>query len=177
IERLPDYVTVKVHLITHYSELIKRNGPPRNYWYQRFEGKQLYFKRLATRSCSFKNVPFTLAKRHQLRLALLLSSYDNFYNLIDKPVSTKIINPSQLPVEIRLLLVQHQYDLLTYIECQTLIHKHVKYIKNSVFIIALHHEEEVPEFVFLRHILKINDSWKLIVQHLETLSFDQTMCS
>ncbi|CAF4003036.1 unnamed protein product, partial [Adineta steineri] len=126
IERSPDYVTAKVHFITHYSELIKRDGPPRNYWCQRFEGKHLYFKRLARRSCSSKNVPFTLAKRHQLRLALLLS-YDNFYNLIDKLVSTKIINPSQLPVEIRLLLVQHQYDLLTYIECQTLIHKHVKY--------------------------------------------------
>ncbi|CAF4390645.1 unnamed protein product, partial [Adineta steineri] len=112
VERLPDYVTAKVHFITHYSELIKTNGPPRNYWCQRFEGKHLYFKRFATRSCSFKNVPFTLAKRHQLRLALLLS-YDNFYNLIDKPVSTKTINPSQLPVEIRFLLVQHQYDLLT----------------------------------------------------------------
>ncbi|CAF0802131.1 unnamed protein product [Adineta steineri] len=134
IERLPDYVTAKVHFITHYSELIKRNGPPRNYWCQRFQGKHLYFKRLATRSCSFKNVPFTLAKRHQLRLALLLS-YDNFHNLIDKPVSTKIINPSQLPVEIRLLLVQHQYDLLTYIESQTLIHKHVKYIKKTLFLL------------------------------------------
>jgi hypothetical protein len=41
----------------------------------------------------------------------------------------------------------------------------------------LHHEEEIPEFILLRYILKLNDSWKLIVQHLETLSFDQTLWS
>ncbi len=70
----------------------------------------------------------------------------------------------------------HPYSL-TFIECQTLIHKHVKYIKNSVFITALHHEEETPEFILIRHILKLNDSWKLVVQHLETLSFDQTLWS
>ncbi|CAF2779622.1 unnamed protein product [Rotaria sp. Silwood2] len=68
IDKLPDNITAKVHFITHYPELIKRNGPPRNYWCQRFEGKHLYFKKLAIRSSNFKNVSFTLAKRHQLRL-------------------------------------------------------------------------------------------------------------
>jgi len=176
IDKLPDNITAKVHFITHYPELIKRNGPARNYWCQRFEGKHLYFKKLALRSSNFNNIPFTLAKRHQLRLSLLLS-YENFYNLMDKSISTKTIKSSQLPIEIKRLLLQHQLDSLTYIECQALIHKHVKYIKNSVFIITLHHEEEIPEFILLRYILKLNDSWKLIVQHLETLSFDQTLWS
>jgi hypothetical protein len=39
IATLPDYITTKVHFLTHYPELIKRNGPPRNYWLQRFESK------------------------------------------------------------------------------------------------------------------------------------------
>jgi hypothetical protein len=151
LDQLPDNITAKVHFITHYPKLIERNGPTRNFWCQRFEGKHLYFKRLALRSSNFKNISFTLAKRHQLRLSLLLS-YADFYNLIDKPISTKTIKSSQLPSEIKLLLLQHQLDSLTYIECQTLIHKHVKYIKNSVFIIALHHQEEIPEFVLLRYI-------------------------
>jgi hypothetical protein len=176
IDKLPDNITAKVHFVTHYSELIRKNGPPRNYWCQRFEGKHLYFKKLALRSSCYKNIPFTLAKRHQLRLSLLLF-YENFYNVIDKSISTKTIKSSQLPIEIKVLLVQHQLDSLTYIECQILIHKHVKYIKNSVFITALHHEEGIPEFVLVRYILKLNDSWKLIVQHLETLSFDQTLWS
>ncbi|CAF2903414.1 unnamed protein product [Rotaria sp. Silwood2] len=176
IDKLPDNITAKVHFITHYPELIKRNGPPRNYWCQRFEGKHLYFKKLAIRSSNFKNVSFTLAKRHQLRLGLLLS-YETFYHLIDQTISTKSIKSSQLPIDIKLLLVQNHLDSLTYIECQTLIHNHVKYIKNSVFIIALHHGEEIPEFVLLRYILKLTDTWKLIVQHLETSSFDQTLWS
>ena len=115
-----------------------------------------------------------MAKRHQLRLSLLLS-YENFYNLIDKSISTKTVKSSQLPIEIKQLLVQHQLDSLAYIECQTLIHKHIKYIKNSVFITNLLHEEEIPEFVLIRYILQLDHSWKLIVQHLETLSFDQTL--
>lgn len=176
IDKLPDYIVAKVHFVTHYSELIKRNGPARNYWCQRFEGKHLYFKKLALRSTNFKNISFTLAKRHQLRLSSLLS-YENFYDLTDKSVSTKTINSSQLPMEIKLLLAQHQSNSLTYTQCETLIHKHVTYIKNSVFITALHHEEEIPEFILLRYILRLNNSWKLIVQHLETLSFDQTLWS
>ncbi|CAF5096171.1 unnamed protein product [Rotaria sp. Silwood1] len=164
IDKLPDNITAKVHFITHYPELIKRNGPPRNYWCQRFEDKHLYFKKLAIRSTNFKNVSFTLAKRHQLRLGLLLS-YEKFYHLIDQTISTKSIKSSQLPINIKLLLVQNHLDSLTYIECQTLIHNHVKYIKNSVFIIALHHGEEIPEFVLLRYILKLTDTWKLIDHH------------
>ena len=62
LDQLPDSVTAKVHFITHYPELIKRNGPARNYWCQRFEGKHLYFKKLALRSMNFKNISFTLAK-------------------------------------------------------------------------------------------------------------------
>jgi hypothetical protein len=173
---LPDDIIAKVHFVTHYPELMRRNGPARNYWCQRFEGKHLYFKRLALRASNYKNVPFTLAKRHQLRLSLLLS-YEKFYNVVDKSVSTKTIKSSQLPIEIKRFLVQQQLDAQTYTECYTLFHKHVKYIKNSVFITALHHEEEIPEFVLLRYILKLNESWKLVVQHLETLSFDQTLWS
>ena len=176
LDKLPDSVTAKVHFITHYPELIKRNGPARNYWCQRFEGKHLYFKKLALRSMNFKNISFTLAKRHQLRFSLLLSS-ENFYNIVDKSISMKTLKPSELSIEIKTLLVQHQLDSREYIECQTLIHNHVKYVKNSVFVTALRHEEEIPEFILIRYILKLNDSCKLIVQHLETISFDQTMWS
>ncbi|CAF2035729.1 unnamed protein product [Rotaria magnacalcarata] len=157
LDKLPDNITAKVHFITHYPELIKRNGSARNYWCQRFEGKHLYFKKLAIRSSNFKNVSFTLAKRRQLRLGLLLS-YEKFYRLVDQTISTKSIKSSQLPIEIKLLLAEKQMDSLEYIECQTLIHNHVKYIRNSVFTTALHHGEEIPEFVLLRFILKLNDT-------------------
>jgi hypothetical protein len=176
VEKSPDNITAKVHFITHYAELIKRNGPARNYWCQRFEGKHLYFKKLALRSSNFKNVPFTLAKRHQLRLSLLLS-YKNFYHSIDKAVSTKTIQLSQLPIQIRTILIQHKFHSSTYSECEIFIHKHVKFIKNSVFIINLLHEEEIPSFVLLRYILKLDNSWRLIVQHLETLCFDEILWS
>ncbi|CAF1654059.1 unnamed protein product [Rotaria magnacalcarata] len=176
LDKLPDQITAKVHFITHYPELIRRNGPPRNYWCQRFEGKHLYFKKLALRSSNFKNISFTLAKRHQLRLSWLLS-HDCFYNLNDKSISTKFIKSLELPIDTKRLLVRHKFDYPVYEECQTLIHNHVKFMRNSVFITKLLYQEEIPEFVLLRHILKVEKSWILIVQHLQTVSFDETLWS
>ena len=46
---------------------------------------------------------------------------------------------------------------LTYAECQTLIDKHIRYIKNSALITNLLYEE-VSEFVILRYILKLENT-------------------
>ncbi|CAF3673963.1 unnamed protein product [Rotaria socialis] len=176
LDKLPEQITAKVQFITHYPELIRRNGPPRNYWCQRFEGKHLYFKKLALRSSNFKNISFTLAKRHQLRLSWLLS-HDCFYNLNHKSISTKFIKSLELPIDTKRLLVRHKFDYPVYEECQTLIHNPVKFMKNSVFTTKLLYQENIPEFVLLRRILKVEKSWILIVQHLQAVSFDETLWS
>jgi len=42
-----------------------RCGPPSRYWCMRFEAKNSYFKDLAHRIKNFKNIPKSLAHRHQ----------------------------------------------------------------------------------------------------------------
>ena len=42
----------------------------------RFEGKHQYFKRLSHNTCNFKNLCYTLSKRHQLRQCWELTSLD-----------------------------------------------------------------------------------------------------
>ena len=50
-----------------------RFGPPSRYWCMRFEAKHSYFKKLAHVVKNFKNIPKTLAERHQSRMCYELS--------------------------------------------------------------------------------------------------------
>ncbi|CAF1531354.1 unnamed protein product [Adineta ricciae] len=62
VYHLPDMMIPKVHFVTEYPKTIGANGPATRFWCIRFEGKHLYFKKLAIRSNNFKNPAFTLAK-------------------------------------------------------------------------------------------------------------------
>ena len=56
-----------------------RAGPLISTWCMRMEGKNSYFKRVA--QCSnFKNVPYTVARRHQRLLCAYLQSHQ-FFNI------------------------------------------------------------------------------------------------
>ncbi|CAF4249654.1 unnamed protein product [Rotaria magnacalcarata] len=70
------------------------------------------------------------------------------------------------------------FDYATHIsECQQLAHDHVKIMKGSVFVDTISHEEEVPSFMQLAFIFKINNKWVLIVEQLQTIAFVETLWS
>lgn len=56
-----EWVICLCYLIFHLC----RYGPLVRYWCMRFEGKHAYFKDLAHRVKCFKNIPKTMAYRHQ----------------------------------------------------------------------------------------------------------------
>ena len=78
IELFPNNLTPKFHFIVHYARLINENGPLRYFWCMRFEAKHLYFKKLASSIRRFKNIGYSLAKRHQLRQCWEMASSDFF---------------------------------------------------------------------------------------------------
>ena len=53
---------------------VHRFGPPVRFWCMRFESKHNYFKDLAHRVKCFKNIPKTMAERHQYLLCFYLNS-------------------------------------------------------------------------------------------------------
>lgn len=59
----------KHHYIEHYPHLTKVFGPLIDMWTMRFEGKHKFFKKFIHETQSFKNVPLTLAMRHQKMMA------------------------------------------------------------------------------------------------------------
>ena len=68
----------KHHYIEHYSELIKLYGPLCEVWTMRFEGKHKFFKKVVQDAQNFKNVPMTLAVRHQKAVSYQLDC-SSFY--------------------------------------------------------------------------------------------------
>ena len=179
VHLVPNLVTSKVHFITDYAKQIEMNGPAIRYWCMRFESKHQVFKQLAVKSNNFKNILYTLSKRHQLHRCLLLSS-SNYYNSINEGSSLEEKELYKLPADIRKLLQENiaNFDHMTTIkEYQRLKFNHVVFIKGSVFVDNLTHEEEIPSFLHLIFILKINDAWLLIVEQLQTVAFAELFFS
>ncbi|CAF0724721.1 unnamed protein product, partial [Didymodactylos carnosus] len=175
VHNLPDHVIPKVHFVTDYSRLIDMNGPATHFWCMRFEAKHLYFKQLAIRAFNFKNPPLTLIKRHQLRQCLLLSN-KNYYNIYEI-TSRKNVKYYQLSILVQRLLNANHIDQATFDECKTIKHNHVRIMTRSVFVEKLLHVEEDPCFVYILHILNIQNTWKVIVEHLQIVGFNEQLWS
>lgn len=79
VEFPDEIVKPKFHFLHHYSELTLKFGPLVHCWSLRFEGKHNWFKQVFKSSKCFKNIPKTLAKRHQCMLASL-SGQNQFYH-------------------------------------------------------------------------------------------------
>uniref|UniRef100_A0A1X7TKY7 Uncharacterized protein n=1 Tax=Amphimedon queenslandica TaxID=400682 RepID=A0A1X7TKY7_AMPQE len=67
----------KLHYLIHYPKQIEEQGPMVRAWTMRYEGKLKYFKGIS-RSGNFKNITYTLAKRHQKWLAYHLQTRSMF---------------------------------------------------------------------------------------------------
>ena len=57
----------KHHFLLHYSENIKKFGPPLGFWTARFESKHRVAKSTADNTKNFRNISKTIASRQQLR--------------------------------------------------------------------------------------------------------------
>lgn len=71
----------KHHYIEHYPQLIRLFGPLVGLWTIRFEAKHSFFKKVIKHTSCFKNVPLSLAVKHQFMIRYHLSSPN-----IDKPM-------------------------------------------------------------------------------------------
>ncbi|CAF2102228.1 unnamed protein product [Rotaria magnacalcarata] len=173
----PNLIIPKVHFASHYAKQIEMYGPCIRHWCMRFESKHQMFKQLAVKSNNFKNILYTLSKRHQLRQCFLLS-LPNYYEIIREGYSSTEKHIYALPADVRKLLqgkIAHFDDTTTVMEYQRLKFDHVMFIKGSVFVNNLVEEEEIPSFLHVIFILKIANDWLLIVEQLETVAFNESL--
>lgn len=63
---------LKHHFLEHYPELIQEFGPLAALWTMRLEAKHGFFKKAVRQTGCFRNILMSLAKKHQLMIALHL---------------------------------------------------------------------------------------------------------
>ncbi|TKS64894.1 hypothetical protein D9C73_027686 [Collichthys lucidus] len=85
----------KHHYLEHYPALIRLFGPLIHKWTLRFEAKHSFFKQIARHTNCFKNIPLTLARKHQLTIASDLHSSDHRTPLLVTSVSSVPIDVLQ----------------------------------------------------------------------------------
>lgn len=73
----------KHHYIEHYPQLIQLFGPLVGLWTIRFEAKHSFFKKIMKHTSCFKNVPLSLAVKHQFMIGYHLSSPSIDKSLLD----------------------------------------------------------------------------------------------
>lgn len=68
---LYDHLKPKIHNMVHYPRIIFLNGPVEHYSSAKYERKNKQLKEYAASTCSNRNLPLTIAIRHQLQQAFI----------------------------------------------------------------------------------------------------------
>lgn len=84
----------KHHYLEHYPQMIRCFGPLVALWTMRFEAKHSFFKQVARHTNCFKNIPRSLATKHQFMLA-----YHTHSSSLKKS-SLEVMDVSIMPVDV-----------------------------------------------------------------------------
>lgn len=161
----------KHHNMVHYPRQIVRRGPLVRNWAMRFEAKHNYFKKLSYKINNFKNITYSLAKRHQaLQAYLLQASAGNFLkmSLEAGPGKRSTVGDFDHAHEL------HGIDPLITAE-STLVRTSwvkvygTKYARGCVVVVALHHG--VPIFGKVEQILIVGEIVILRYKRLRVLEY------
>jgi len=171
----------KLHYMIHYPRQIEMFGPLRNLWCMRFEAKHQYFKKLADVVKSHKNLSFSLAKRHQMRVSWeLMADGAVFEN--DVACCSKTYRFCDLPPELQLTVnhvFNHVFDrpveddeLVASVKRRSF--DSVTIVCNKVYVLELCGEEEVPVFCIVKYMICIRENWLLCCRLIVPEKFERS---
>ncbi|CAF3427803.1 unnamed protein product [Rotaria socialis] len=156
----PTKMVPKCHFVLEYDQIIKDYGPARKNWCMRYEAYHSYFKRIALRSNNFKNVPKMLASRYQMKQSYRLSRMALF-KTFDQAIGIKNVKNNHFNNQLKQILIDHfgiidiAKDLIQY------------FLNNN----------EAPGFIHVVNIIKKDQKWWLLVDILQTLSYNDMLCA
>lgn len=153
----------KHHFIEHYPQLIRMHGPLRDMWTMRFEGKHKVFKQVIRDTKNFKNVPQTLAVRHQRLLAYYIDSP----SFLKPPIQTeKVMGTlmSTFPQNIQEFLRQKYAVQNTVLAASSVSIDGIKY--NPDMVVSVGTCSGLPDFRQIFKILVINSDVLFVCKEL-----------
>lgn len=159
----PGAVTPKLHFMVHYARFVREVGPLRHFWSMRFEAKHQSLKKLAACVKNFRNLTYTLAKRHQLRQSYQLRTFQLYQEL--KTSSSKPVDWNALPAcakEVLPTTVVHD------VKSATLDRR--RYKCGCVLVST---GAEWPEFYKIESLLVANGVLHIVATTLEVQHFDR----
>lgn len=144
----------KHHIIVHYPRAIRSMGPLLHIWCMRFEAKHGYFKDLVHKLKNFKNIPYTLALRHQMLMRTSWKNYSFTYDVIHGPTKIFSINDYEYKDVIKQNLDIPQ-DVINVVETKYVTYNNFTY--NLSFFICSKVENSLPTFHEIIKIILIED--------------------
>lgn len=151
----------KHHMMTHYSSLILKIGPLIHSWMMRFESKHKEFTDMVRITNNYKNLPYTLAKRHQDRACV--AKIVAFKTEIDASKTAYDISKSDDFEMFRSILLEFTDNLLP---------KGVKFIHDGTLEcrpgLLLIQSDEFYEII---HIFSYREKYFMLCQKYSSVSF------
>ncbi|XP_047233654.1 uncharacterized protein LOC124875491 [Girardinichthys multiradiatus] len=153
----------KHHYLDHYPQMIRFFGPLVEHWTMRFEAKHSFFKQVIRHTSCFKNVPLSLALKHQMMIAYHLSSPSLGKSELE--VSTVTTFPVDLLKEEIAQVIRHRFpDKVEVDLAQCVTIKGITYRKGMV--LAHKAVGGLPGFCEINHICIVKHSIFYIVREL-----------
>ncbi|KAL1431998.1 hypothetical protein MTO96_013668 [Rhipicephalus appendiculatus] len=88
-------ISPKMHYMVHYARWVREVGPLKHLWSMRFEGKHQELKKQALCVKNFKNITFTLSRRHQLKQSFQMNFFELYEGLSTS--QSKPVDVGKLP--------------------------------------------------------------------------------
>lgn len=173
LKEVPNFKFIpKLHYLVHYPRLIQKYGPLIRLWCMRFEAKHQYFKKIANSSRNFRNISWTLAKRHQMLQCYERCGEKGFES--DNFEKYNKLKYSSLPSSLKLFVMEYfsLFDPKVTNFASVLTVKSVTYKSNYIFPIRLT-EEDIPVFMKIHYIIQMSDKWHLLGRLLKCKAFDK----
>ncbi|KAK2848117.1 hypothetical protein Q7C36_009799 [Tachysurus vachellii] len=143
----------KYHYIEHYPQLIQTFGPLCDVWTMRFEGKHKFFKKVVHHIHNIKNIPLTLAVRHQHMIAFHLAATSFFKPSVEMNKVKSVIVAS-FPENVKnCLYLMNNYQNTVLVAASVCIDG-IKYSANMV--ISFGSCSGLPDFKQIAKIVVIN---------------------
>ncbi|CAF4340442.1 unnamed protein product [Rotaria sp. Silwood2] len=177
LTNFPNKIVPKAHFVREYEQIIHDFGPSTRQWCFRYEACHAYFKKLTMRMNNFKNIPKMLATRYRLKQCF---KFAHLYRLkiLQYPGGIKRIRSTCFNMRMKTVLLNHfghtdlDKDLC---QCNKLIHENIEYCRSAVYVIDLKPSHEQPIFAQVVFILKMKEKWWLLVDILNTISYDDKL--
>ena len=161
----------KAHFVLHYPEQILKFGPLVHLWTMRFEGKHSFFKEAARRTKCNKNLPLSLAARHQYHQALHHESANYLGKQKRSFVGGTLMPVYLLDQSIQALIKPLVSENENFFQSRSVTVDGYSYGYKCAVVTGF--MNDALQFKCVMNCLVINETLYLLCSDLETLGFDR----